>query len=69
MITDLMHLQERIAWALWQNEAKRANMHSVAESRTPSQFRLESEDVRSRWLGAAGAVIVELAHPVQEVSV
>lgn len=59
ILEDGIALEERVATALWMNEAERA-APNVARMRTAQAFAEEGEQVRDRWLGLAAAAIAEM---------
>ena len=52
---DLSETVERMAVAMWSHDAWRARMYSTAQERTLDAFRSESEELREKWIGLAGA--------------
>ena len=62
MLADLIDLQERVAFAMWKQEAVSA-APNVAKNRTLDGFGDELDETRKRWLGLAGAAIQEITYP------
>ena len=65
MIDELIDLQERVAAAMWKEEAMRA-APNVGKARNLEGFLNESEECRSRWLGLSRAAILEITHPTHK---
>ena len=54
---DLSETVERMAVAMWSHEAWRAGSFTTANRRTLEAFHLESDDLRSKWIGLAGVAL------------
>lgn len=52
--------REKVAAALWRNEAERVDRNTTARRRTLAAFADESEYTRSKWLSAADAAIAAM---------
>lgn len=63
---DLSSVVERMAVAMWAQEAWRAGSYSVSRGRTIEAFRNEASETRDKWLGFAGAGLEALFEITQK---
>ncbi|MGN7869348.1 hypothetical protein [Paracoccus sp. 22332] len=56
-MTDTSTLRERIAHAMWRNQAERAGTPGIVRGRTPEAFAEASDETRREWLGYADAAL------------
>ena len=60
---DLSATVERMAVAMWQHEASRCHRFTTANNRTAMQFQDESDELRGKWIGLAGAALEAVFEP------
>ena len=58
---------EKMAAAMWQEEARRACTNSVAERRTTKAFAVEDDALRNKWVSAAQASFDALIDAVPDL--
>lgn len=56
-------LREKVAHAMWLEQAKRAGTPSVIAGRTPIAFANTAEQTRREWLGYADAALAVVPAP------
>lgn len=63
---DLSEPQERVAHAMWRDEARTGTPTSVWRGRTREAFREQSPETREKWLARAAVAIEALLRPTKE---